>query len=101
MNRLCKDICFYLNKNRLSKNILYDYCETLIEEIKFKTKNSIRFALDEASAAEKSTKDLFSWRGNKRRMLLILLETLFTLDFNYLVFAETNYSFVQFLTNFE
>jgi hypothetical protein len=87
-----------LDDNHLSKDILYEYCETLIEEIKIKTKNSIGFALDEASAAEKSTKDLFfSWRGNKRGMLPILLETLFTLDFNYLVFAGTNYSFAQVL----
>jgi hypothetical protein len=45
---------------------------------------------------EKITKNFFySWRGNKKGMLSILLETLFTLDFNYIVFAGTNFSFAQ------
>jgi hypothetical protein len=96
MNELCKDIDSYLNKNHLSKDVLYKYCYMLVKEIKNKTGIPIGFALDEASAAEKSTKDLFySWRGNKRGMLPILLESLFKLDFNYLVFAGTNYSFAQ------
>jgi hypothetical protein len=97
MSRLCKDIDSYLKKNQISKDILQEYCYMLVKEIKIKTFGiPIGFALDEASAAERGTKDLFySWRGNKRGMLSILLESLLNLDFNYLVFAGTNYSFAE------
>jgi predicted MPP superfamily phosphohydrolase len=43
----------------------------------------------------KRAQKIYSWRGNKRGMLPILLESLIKLDFNYLVFAGTNYSFAQ------
>jgi hypothetical protein len=62
MNELFNDLCSYLDKNHVSKNVIHQYCINLIREIKIKTKNSIGFALDEASAAEKITKNFFySW----------------------------------------
>jgi hypothetical protein len=97
MTEFCIEINSFVNKNHLSNDDLHDHCFMLMNEIINKTRTHIGFALDEASEAEKSTKDLYySWKGEKSGMLSILLETLFTLNFNYMVFVGvTNYSFSE------
>jgi hypothetical protein len=64
MTEFCIEINSFVNKNHLSNDDLRDHCFMLMDEIINKTRTRIGFALDEASEAEKSTKDLYySWRG--------------------------------------
>jgi hypothetical protein len=58
---------FLFGRESCIKKSYSSICINLIREIKIKTKNSIGFALDEASAAEKITKYFFySWIGKRK-----------------------------------
>jgi hypothetical protein len=96
LENFCFNIQKYSDDNLLSKENLLNHCASLLKEITEKTCLPIGFALDEASAAENDTNGMFySWMGTKRAVLTVLLESLLSLDFNYLVFAGTNYSFAE------